>query len=314
MQATLLGKLLISLILSQGLFSPSLAYPPDAAPCETSESKQESKTEESPLLNAISAMDLTQSSIPDPHKMSLIQKLGGSTGAVLVQDPSGKKYVKKYGSLNSEGEHIQSEYTANRALRFLGVPVPPSQLYDEGSLPVLNHLSRVPNSRFFTLARFVQGESLGDFLKKFPIDTARGLAVKKELQKHFVAHCLLGNYDLIGAQFDNVLVDSNDHPYFIYNGSSLKFSAQGVKKPKSFFADEVTELDYLLGKPNSITVIPKKQPPLANAEAVFKGITQAEITEQIDAILKKKEELLRYFPKELRPKMEKRIDSLNKYR
>lgn len=42
--------------------------------------------------------------------------------------------------------------------------------------------------------------------------------------------CLFANWDVIGSQDDNILIDKNDNPWRIDNAGSFGFRAIGQKK------------------------------------------------------------------------------------
>lgn len=56
-------------------------------------------------------------------------QIGGSTGAKLVQDAAGNRYILKKGTNTSNG-HVLSEYLANQLYQALGIRVPDYELYD----------------------------------------------------------------------------------------------------------------------------------------------------------------------------------------
>jgi hypothetical protein len=51
-----------------------------------------------------------------------------------------------------------------------------------------------------------------------------------DLQRHFAADALFGNWDVVGLSADNVLVDLAGRAWRIDNGGSFRFRAQGTKK------------------------------------------------------------------------------------
>jgi SPP1 gp7 family putative phage head morphogenesis protein len=146
---------------------------------------------------------------PDLGKLQVVRALGGSTGAVLVQDPATAEFfVRKTGN---SPEHLRNEVAADEAYRALGLNVPEAKLYDTPQGPV-------------KLARFVEGKTLGS------LQGAARAAAQAELRKGFAADALLGNYDVIGLEEDNILVDKAGKVWRIDNGGSFDFRAQGAKK------------------------------------------------------------------------------------
>ena len=162
----------------------------------------------------------------DLTKLKKVGKtLGGSTGAVLVEDPdTGKKFVMKKGA---SPEHVQDEYTATQIYDELGVTVPKMQLYNDDTI-----LSEY-------MENTVDANSVLD-------DNLR-----KEIMKGFVADCLLANWD--AYKNDNILVNKDDGMvYRVDNGGSLRFSAQGRDKGDDF-GDEVNELESMVSHNLQIT-------------------------------------------------------------
>ena len=77
------------------------------------------------------------------------------------------------------------------------------------------------------LAEFIEGKPLKSFMRSngtFPDDILR------EVREGFAADALLGNRDVIGLEYDNILVDAMGRAWRIDNGGSLDFRAQGGRK------------------------------------------------------------------------------------
>lgn len=149
----------------------------------------------------------------DPDGLEPVRSLGGSTGAELVRDSAtGKQYVRKRGA---SPEHVRREVLADDTYRALGQRVPAARLYETPGGPV-------------KLAEFIEGEQFGDLWKKGQIKPE----TLRELQDGFAADVLTGNRDVLGLDFDNILVDRDGHPWRIDNGGSFDFRAQGG--PKAF--------------------------------------------------------------------------------
>lgn len=153
---------------------------------------------------------------PDPENLKVIKTLGGSTGAQLVEDENGNRYVRKRG--NNPG-HIREEIAADNIYRALGFDVPEATLYEGINGPV-------------KLARYVEGQNLGDYLRT--ATPAQASAVKAKIADGFAADTLLGNWDVIGMGRDNVLIDKTGKPWRIDNGGSMRYRAQGALKSKEW--------------------------------------------------------------------------------
>lgn len=192
----------------------------------------------------------------DNKSFSLFKQtnIGGSTGAVLLEGPDGKKFVLKKGA---NAEHIQSEIIANKMFKILGVPVP---LFKEvGGFLVSEY---VPNS-----------DGLND--KTFMS------TVGNQVRDTFVANALLANWDVV--ENDNIRVDSTGLIYQVDSGGSLLFTARGELKHKrgngSGFSKIIGELDSMRTNTSS-------------QKSWFGNITPTQIISQIDKILPKKKSII----------------------
>lgn len=150
-----------------------------------------------------------------------VRRLGGSTGAELVEDPlTGARYVMKRGANEA---HLRSEFLADELYRAMGTNVPEARLYETAGGPV-------------KLARFIDGQTLGEL--RSTNKRAYNSAVKK-LHLSYGRDAYLGNWDVVGQGFDNVLVDAAGDVWRIDNGGSLMFRAQGgLKRGWGTYVDE----------------------------------------------------------------------------
>ena len=141
--------------------------------------------------------------------LKTVRELGGSTGAKLVEDDLGNRFVMKRGA---SPEHLRSECDADAAYIAAGVAVPEFRLYDDSGTPV-------------KLSRFIDEAKTLAALGKDERET-----VYEQLRKDLHVDVLLGNWDVLGLGMDNVLVDKNGKAWRIDNGGALGFRAQGEKK------------------------------------------------------------------------------------
>lgn len=104
---------------------------------------------------------------------------------------------------------------------------------------------------------------------------------KKAIQKDFVFHAWLANWDVVGQDYDNIIfpykagVIDYDSPVYVDLGGALEYRAKG--EPKGLkFGNKVEEIETL-------------RDPNINPEAamIFAGITDEEITKQVDALAAK---------------------------
>lgn len=217
--------------------------------------------------------------------LKVVRNLGGSTGAQLVEDPAtGKRYVMKRGA---NPDHLLEEAHADAAYQALGVKVPSFKMYTKDGAPV-KLAEYVPEAR--TLAEVLRSGN------QHEIDQ-----VVRQLGDNFVADALLGNWDVVGLSYDNILVDKAGTAWRIDNGGSLRFRAQGARKKPEDFTEDVTELGTMRLKQIN-----------ESAGRVFSGVTDDDIARQIERLAGKKQDLLAALPAELRPAVEARLRTLEK--
>lgn len=147
----------------------------------------------------------------DLSSLKVIKRLGGSTGAELVEDVDGNQYVMKKGS-NTSAEHVASEYLSNQLYDIMGVRTPDYEIYEDNGETVL--LSRyIPNTRMPNANDY---QAMGEDL---------------------IADVVLANWDVY--QNDNCLIDGSGRVIRVDNGSCLEWRAQGKKKNNPPFNADV---------------------------------------------------------------------------
>lgn len=216
---------------------------------------------------------------------------GGSTGARIMTDEDGKRYVVKRGS---SPDHLREEVLADRLYELLGADVPKSK-FEIG-----------PDGEPVKITPFLEGS------KPYNQLTAEEKkVVDRKIQKRFAADSLLGNWDVMGADNDNILIDSAGNPFRIDNGGSLRYRAMGERKGDAF-ADQV--LDFWTLKDKNVN---------AKSAAVFGDVSHDAMIRQSTAILKKRDKLMKQVEKlgvelygerqyELEDKMRARLDSMQR--
>ena len=154
------------------------------------------------------------------------EDLGGSTGARLFKDKAtGKKWAVKHGG--AEGQAAE-EQLANTLYKELGVNVPESHMaVVEGKQAVVNE--------------FRTGTELG----KKVLSAEDKIKVRNLISKDFAADAWMGNWDVVGTGYDNVLVRGENvfKVFRIDNGGALRYRAQGAAKA---FGPNVAELHTML--------------------------------------------------------------------
>jgi hypothetical protein len=145
----------------------------------------------------------------DPNSLTVVNAgIGGSTGAQLVEDAQGNRYIRKVGT-NTNNGHVRSEYLTNQLYGILGLRTPDYELYEE---------------------KDAQGNDLAVLLSRFiPMAKQPTQQDYAELAKGFIVDTLLANWDVY--MNDNCLKDSAGVIYRVDNGGALDYRAQGSKKP-----------------------------------------------------------------------------------
>ena len=215
--------------------------------------------------------------------LKVVRTLGGSTGAKLVEDKSGKQYVLKKGG---NPGHLREEAAADELYRKMGFDVPTSKVYERADGPV-------------KLLQFHAGQTLGELERTNP--TAYRAAVEK-LKKGFVADAVMGNWDVIGSTADNILVTPDGNVLRIDNGGSLRYRAQGSLKSGSQWTGTVGELSTMRSASTN-----------SAAAKVFGTVTEAEIKSQIKDLLKRRASILKAAQEDVREVLGKRLDYLKDY-
>lgn len=216
---------------------------------------------------------------PDLASLKLVRKLGGSTGAELVEAPDGKRYVRKQGN---SPEHVTEEAYADAAYLAAGANVPRFRLYQGPGGPV-------------KLAEFIEGETLGEVLKK---GGKRAAAARKSAQELFAADALFSNRDVVGLDYDNMLVDKDGRVWRVDNGGSFRFRAQGSRKAD--WDEYATDLWTLRDK-------------AANAQTgdVFDGLDFYAISDQVLELQQRRAAILAAAPPEVQETLDRRLRHLH---
>lgn len=215
--------------------------------------------------------------LDEVEELRVVRRLGGSTGAELVEDTKGRKFVRKRGTT---ADQIREEFRAEQIYRSLGVPVPESQLYNTSRGPV-------------KLSAFKDGRELGS------LNRVEQLKVFDQLKEDFGVDAALANWDVAGLNLDNILVDANGVAWRIDVGGSLRFRATGNLKGQAW-NENPTELWSLLD-------------PKVNQQSaqVFSGLTHEQRLAALDRVVAKRDEVLDLIDDPgLRDTMRRRLDEV----
>lgn len=209
------------------------------------------------------------------------KQLGGSTGAKLMRAPDGQLYVVKKG-MDGKKEHAEEEYWSNVLYNMFGADVPEHKMIGDAMV-----------------MRFIDGTvSLSEAEQKYPKQREK---LVKVLQKNFILDALFANWDVV-QQGDNVRIDPNGRLIRVDNGGALRYRAQGGQKGAAF-GEEVIEIDTL-----------------RKHNQKYFDLTDAQVAAQVEQLLEKYRNLRlgdrmisAGVPKEVRRKIEARIDSLREW-
>ena len=159
-------------------------------------------------------------------------RLRGSTGALLRTLPSGKKVVVKRGG-HAGGDpqgHIRNEYDMNRYLNELGVGVPHAEMVQE---KVQGQLFTKPTM----ITDFEEGA------RPISYDDAQ------VLREGFVPQALIGNWDALGMELDNVLIRPDGTPTYVDVGGAGPYRAQGAPKRGLWNPDVMSDVGSMQYRP-----------------------------------------------------------------
>lgn len=181
---------------------------------------------------------------------------------VLVSDKSEQKWIMK---TDTNLSHTLAEKCAADIYRILGAKV-----------PEFHWLNKM------LAKQYIQGSmTLGEFLRSPLVSQNRKDQVILQLKGFFVVDALLGNNEVIGPNYENVLVDKFDQAWRYEFGGSLNYQFSGLMKSRDQFASEVVELKRLRESNYNKT-----------AAFIFSNLTLPEIENQVLEIVSRKADIL----------------------
>jgi hypothetical protein len=253
---------------------------------------------------------LFESPVNFPERLkdiNVISKLRSTTGAQKVE-ANGLTFIKK-SQLGEKLGHVEAEYHGDLVYRSVGAKVPQKTIYYTTTSKTVKGTPgeiRPKNTcGVTTLSEFKENTvSLKDYLADGEIEDEKKQKTKDALCEHFVVDCILGNYDVIGFNSDNVLVDAEGEPWRIDNGSCFNYQAGGEIKEDKFWGREVSEIDNMRN-PNF-----KFKQEIKNAGQIYQNVTDDQIKEQLNKILQNRNTFLAAIPKHHRDIVNQRIDYL----
>ncbi len=167
---------------------------------------------------------------------------GGSQGGKWYKDADGTRYFGK--DYKGNAERVANEHVTNAIYREMGVSAPQTEVHNIDGKQTL-------------MSKAMEGE---------PAHGAGDLA-KTNLSDGFVVDAWLANWDVVGLEYDNVLVQGGE-AHRIDNGGALVFRAMGGDKD---LPDHVPELATMRNS--------SKAPQSAS---VFGKLSDEDVAKQID--------------------------------
>jgi hypothetical protein len=250
------------------------------------ESKERSRSKSSSLPDLLVLSENMPESVSD---LQILRPLGGSTGAFLAYDPSTKrKYVKKMGVSPT---HIINEYHVLALYAACGARVPEAKLYQTNDGPCL-------------LTIFIPGKTLTESIAHLTggIAAPEVAHLVSDLRRFFVADALLGSWDVLGRNYDNIIVDDKGLCWRIDFGCGLSFRAQGAVKSSVMWSNEVLELETMRDRALNFS-----------CWSVYKNVSKTAINNQILDLKGRKSTLLYLAPESEKSTLIKRLDFLERY-
>ena len=171
---------------------------------------------------------------------------GGSNPGGKFKDPSGQEWYCKF---PKDSDTAKSEVLAAKLYALAGLSAQDCMLVSKGGKTAI-------------ATKWVN-------IQKAPSPSA--LAAADGALAGFAVDAWLGNWDVVGLAFDNLQIGPDGKAHRVDAGGSLEYRAQGEKKP---FGPKVDELETLRDAGKN-----------AQAAAVFKGMTKADMTASAAKVL-----------------------------
>jgi len=197
--------------------------------------------------------------VEEPDKdWSTLGTLGpqqGSRPGGMFTDPDGQKWYIKHGHEDQHGV----EDLANKFYRHADIKVPETKL--------INWKGKVAHA-----------SKILDDVDETKSYTGESLKNKPDIHDGFLVDALLGNWDVAGTGYSNILPTTNGEHYRIDNGGSLYLRAQGGEKEFGPTDDMKTPVSELTSLTNEGT----------NKESatVFSGMTQEAMQSSFEKLAK----------------------------
>jgi len=182
----------------------------------------------------------------------------GSNPGQWYEDDSGQRWFVKEAKSR---DHADNEVAAGVIYEMFGVRTPQTRVLTiDGKAHVVSRF--VPDIQ-------TKPESWWRSASK------QATAARREAQEDFVLDAWLANWDAVGLNYDNMLVDASGHVWRIDTGGAMKYRARGDKKSSWDLINSVVDD---LNNMRSASINP-------SGHIVFDEITDAEVLKQIDRLL-----------------------------
>lgn len=135
---------------------------------------------------------------------SIDRPAGGTQGGKWFEDADGTHHFGKH--YGGESDRLASEHITNQLYRLFGASAPKTQLVSV-------------DGKSYMMSEELKGKEAG---------SARALA-KTSIKDHFILDAWLANWDVVGLDFDNVLINGTQ-AHRIDNGGALLWRAMGGRK------------------------------------------------------------------------------------
>ncbi len=179
------------------------------------------------------------------------KKPGGSSPGAVFRDLTGTKYIVKYlpeaAALN--------EFIASQLYRLAGVTVPNTYLI-KASTAAINKLPGEEKAKIQKLSPTPNKFIAVEFIEGLQSMVPANLAKDNKFLDGFLIDAWLGNYDVVGLENDNVMMDGKD-AVRIDIGAALLYRASGAAKGDTYTDKEykgvppIGELNFLIGELSS---------------------------------------------------------------
>lgn len=177
-----------------------------------------------PLVNETKkeiAETIAASKIPGLKRIPDSQ-LGSNPGGIY-EDASGTRYYVKFYKNELQAK---TEYAAARIHQLMGLETPDIQL--------LRIADPKGKERLAVVNKWIDG------LKK--LTPQEMVAYKEDLSRIFQSSVLVKNWDVVGLEYDNIMLTKEGRLIVVDTGGSFKFRAQGATKPFEKMPAEVKTL------------------------------------------------------------------------